>query len=626
MTRPELAIDVNGRAFRVPPEAAGWRARRIDGPGRPELVCDPMGRPVLLAIEASFEDLYRAAGPGKYRLFAVDAEGCECADVPQGVTGMMQPQNRLIDADGRETSVGIATGASFQTRDLRDDLLIHLITNQTRQAEAVIRGFPAMMTAAAELLSAADGAKNTSRQPLLAPLPTEEHEVELEPAPPPESRLPPWLRESIEAVVKTVVTQLGSKFAGKLTGGIPLEALFDWSKAAPKPPIDSTPPAAPHAGAAGASGRAAASIDPAWFAHAPGGTAPIDPAWFAAMAPSYAPAGDAAWTAAAPDSAAQTDAAWFGQGAGAAMPMDAAWTAAPSGPAPMPPASFPQPPTAYAPTDGAWFTGPSSPVAPSFATTSTAITGERRPAASEPTPTAPVAGGSLLAAAPSVAGTGASIEAMPIAGDPMLAESEARSATPMAIAPTPAASTPGMGEANTARPAVTGLSHPQLEPLAAREPTPSAGATRAPLSVTSLPTIPAVPGPYEASAGQPLRAARAPRAPSSSRAPARRGSAQPAPLSAPPHVPETALVQLAPPLPLHERIITDDSIAMPTHIMQIYDALTPQEQERTQQLVAMLSQEERVQWLFEIGSLSLPDAIARVRQLIHPHNRPSSGR
>jgi hypothetical protein len=32
-----------------------------------------------------------------------------------------------------------------------------------------------------------------------------------------------------------------------------------------------------------------------------------------------------------------------------------------------------------------------------------------------------------------------------------------------------------------------------------------------------------------------------------------------------------------------------------------------------------------LQWLFEIGSLSLPDAVARVRQLIHPHNRPSNG-
>jgi hypothetical protein len=42
-----------------------------------------MGRPVVLPIEASFEDLYRAAGPGKYRLFAVDVEGCECPDVPQ---------------------------------------------------------------------------------------------------------------------------------------------------------------------------------------------------------------------------------------------------------------------------------------------------------------------------------------------------------------------------------------------------------------------------------------------------------------------------------------------------------------------------------------------------------------
>jgi hypothetical protein len=65
---------------------------------------------------------------------------------------------------------------------------------------------------------------------------------------------------------------------------------------------------------------------------------------------------------------------------------------------------------------------------------------------------------------------------------------------------------------------------------------------------------------------------------------------------------------------------------MPAHIAQIYSALSPKERERTQQLVAALTQDERMGWLMQLASLSLPDAIARVRDVIRPHTPPTSTR
>jgi hypothetical protein len=93
----------------------------------------------------------------------------------------------------------------------------------------------------------------------------------------------------------------------------------------------------------------------------------------------------------------------------------------------------------------------------------------------------------------------------------------------------------------------------------------------------------------------------------------------PAPLPPTPLIAGTAPPQLMPSPPTRRRTNIADSIALPSYIVEIYNALTPQEQERTQKLVAMLTQEERVQWLLELGSLNLPDAIARVRDLIRPH-------
>ncbi|MGH9885364.1 MAG: hypothetical protein ACREBE_07535, partial [bacterium] len=208
---------------------------------------------MLFPLEATFEDVYRAAGPGKCKLMLIDGSGYMLEDGPFGMTGMMQAQ-RNASTDGEpDPSIAGAPGSSFQPRDFRDELLIHLITKQTQMAEAVIRGVPAWMQASAELVAAADNAKITTRQPILVPPPDDESEVAAEPEPPPPSRLPGWLREVAELGFKV----LGEKVAGKVTG-IPLEALFDWSKAAPKPPAAAgapspmaqaasaaTPPAAP---------------------------------------------------------------------------------------------------------------------------------------------------------------------------------------------------------------------------------------------------------------------------------------------------------------------------------------------------------------------------------------------
>jgi hypothetical protein len=66
------------------------------------------------------------------------------------------------------------------------------------------------------------------------------------------------------------------------------------------------------------------------------------------------------------------------------------------------------------------------------------------------------------------------------------------------------------------------------------------------------------------------------------------------------------------------RANTDDSIPMSGHIAKIWQSLTAAEQERTQAIIAELTQQERMQWLLELATLSLPDAVARVRDVIRP--------
>jgi hypothetical protein len=69
----------------------------------------------------------------------------------------------------------------------------------------------------------------------------------------------------------------------------------------------------------------------------------------------------------------------------------------------------------------------------------------------------------------------------------------------------------------------------------------------------------------------------------------------------------------------------DDSVPVTAHVMQVYQALTEDERTYVQQLIGRLTHDEKAQWLMELASLNIPDAVARVRDVIRPRLIPPSG-
>ena len=58
--------------------------------------------------------------------------------------------------------------------------------------------------------------------------------------------------------------------------------------------------------------------------------------------------------------------------------------------------------------------------------------------------------------------------------------------------------------------------------------------------------------------------------------------------------------------------------------MQIWQGLSPPERARAGQLIARLTAEERTAWLGELARLTVPEAITRVRAVIHAQTPPTS--
>lgn len=86
----------------------------------------------------------------------------------------------------------------------------------------------------------------------------------------------------------------------------------------------------------------------------------------------------------------------------------------------------------------------------------------------------------------------------------------------------------------------------------------------------------------------------------------------------------TALAPRSPPT-MQPRTSMDDSVPVTAHVMQVYQALTEDERTYVQQLIGHLTHDEKAQWLMELASLSIPDAVARVRDVIRPRLIPPPG-
>lgn len=211
----ELAFNANGEAFEIPANVTGWRVRRMKPRGAPELVYGEDGRPLVVAIEATIDDLREAVGTaGKYRLDPVNDDG-KCID-------SVPPAYVQVTRQARNAETALAAPSATS-----DDTLREAMRMNTELARSVIERFPDMMTAAAELLRAADGAGMPRRLPRELPEQIEDYEEDEVVAAPASSPAFDLLNTLVAQIVPIVVSGIASKGLPKLDG------VLDWRKAGP---------------------------------------------------------------------------------------------------------------------------------------------------------------------------------------------------------------------------------------------------------------------------------------------------------------------------------------------------------------------------------------------------------
>jgi hypothetical protein len=145
----------------------GWRVRRLKPRGAPELVYGRDGRPLTIPIESDIVDLREAVGGvvGRYRLDPLNDDGKQVESAPAAYIQVVKAEE---SAEAQAMAV-----------HTQDDVLREAMRLNTELAKSIVDRFPEMMTAAAELLRAADGAGMPARQATVAETPAVE---ELAPA------------------------------------------------------------------------------------------------------------------------------------------------------------------------------------------------------------------------------------------------------------------------------------------------------------------------------------------------------------------------------------------------------------------------------------------------------------
>jgi hypothetical protein len=216
--------------------------------GAPELVYGRDGHPLVVTIESDMDDLRGAVGQlGRYRLDPVADDGKIADGVPAAYVQVTKPEH--------------AASASPMFAPQGDSAICEAMRLNTDLAKSVIEQFPAMMTSAAELLRAADGAGIPARTPRVIDIGDRDDDEDDDTQ---GSATSPTF-ELINTLVAQIVPVIVSSFAGKKLPSI--GEMLDWRKASPqvKPASELAP---------GAS--AVPSAEPA-----PVAIPPIDPATMA---------------------------------------------------------------------------------------------------------------------------------------------------------------------------------------------------------------------------------------------------------------------------------------------------------------------------------------------------------
>lgn len=217
----ELAFNLNGEPFELPPAAVGWRVRRIKGRGAPEVVYSRDGVPLIVPIDTDIDDLRDAVrGEGRFRLDPVDEHNRMIPQAPAGYV-CVQPSESASEL------------APLASRTPSDNVAIEAMRMNTELARTIIDRFPMMMESAAALLRAADGAGLPAREPRSVGEPgegsVEQSDQDEEGV---EDSAPKGMMGLLEKLVPIVLPSIVSAIAGgklKIPGGV--GALFDCRKA-----------------------------------------------------------------------------------------------------------------------------------------------------------------------------------------------------------------------------------------------------------------------------------------------------------------------------------------------------------------------------------------------------------
>ena len=211
----DLAYNINGESFELPATATGWRVRRMKQRGAPEVVYGRDGVPLVIPIESDLDELRRNVdAPGRVRLDAVDERGRSIEDVPAAYVQV----SSLIEAP-----VALAPAVPQVAAHGPDTIVAEAMRLNTELARSIIDRFPEMMSAAAELLRAADGAGLPRREPRVV----EEDDADDDDEPAPPASSPTF--ELITNLVAQVIPMVMTGFMGKK---INIGSALDWRKAA----------------------------------------------------------------------------------------------------------------------------------------------------------------------------------------------------------------------------------------------------------------------------------------------------------------------------------------------------------------------------------------------------------
>jgi hypothetical protein len=210
----ELAYNINGEGFEPPETATGWRVRRMKQRGAPEVVYGKEGLPLIIPIEADLAELRRHVdAAGRFRLDPVDDRGRNV----EGAQPAYVVVPHKVDEDGE------AIAPVVVARSAQDTVVAEAMRLNTELAKSVIDRFPEMMTAAAELLRAADGAGIPARLPRAVEPEEDEEDDDAVPQPPSSPGFE-MINTLIAQVVPIVINGLMSK---KMN----LASVVDWRRA-----------------------------------------------------------------------------------------------------------------------------------------------------------------------------------------------------------------------------------------------------------------------------------------------------------------------------------------------------------------------------------------------------------